>query len=151
MGNGWSADPKSDLEIAWKLATEAQGKESKSKFETFLCHWLMAQLYQFHDGDFGRSVAEARTAAEMVPNDPFSRADNAEMLARAGFADEAIVWLEDALRHDPKPVDFYFANLALAYYLAGRPDDAIAVFAEHKNPVGHANSGRGRGAVGQTR
>ena len=94
----------------------------------------MAQLYQFHNGDFERSVAEARIAAEMVPNDPFSRADNAEMLARAGAADEAIVWLEDALRHDPKPLDLYFANLALAYYLAGRPEDAIAVFTEHKIP-----------------
>ena len=134
IGKGWSADPKSDLEIAWKLATEAQGKESKSKFETFLCHWLMAQLYQLHNGDFERSIAEARIAAEMVPNDPFSRADNAEMLARAGHADEAIVWLEDALRHDPKPLDWYFSNLALAYYLAGRPEDAIAVFAEHKIP-----------------
>jgi hypothetical protein len=130
IGMGWSTDPKSDLEIAWKLATAAQGKESKSKFETFLCHWLMAQLYQLHNGDFERSVVEARIAAEMVPNDPFSRADNAEMLARAGFADEAIVWL----RHDPKPLDWYFSNLALAYYLVGRPQDAIAVLSEHKFP-----------------
>jgi adenylate cyclase len=134
IGMGWSTDPKRDLETAWELATEAQGEESKSKFETFLCHWLMAPLYQFHNGDFERSVVEARIAAEMVPNDPFSRADNAEVLARAGFADEAIVWLEDALRHDPKPLDWYFSNLALAYYLTGRSEDAIAVLSEHKLP-----------------
>jgi class 3 adenylate cyclase/TolB-like protein len=134
ISNGWSADPKSDLETAWKLATEAQGKESKSKFETFLCHWLMAQLYQYHDGDFVRSIEEAHIAAEMVPNDPFSRIDNAEMLARAGAVEEAVAWAEDALRHDPKPLDWYFVKLALAYYLAGRPQDAVTVLTEHKVP-----------------
>jgi TolB-like protein len=134
VGMGWTEDPKADLDKAWKLATEAQGKEDKSKLEIFLCHWLMTTLYQWHEGDFARSVAEAHAASDLVPNDPYSRADNAEMLARAGSPAEAITWLEQSLRQDAKPPDWYFANMALAYYLGGRPSDAAAALQGHDIP-----------------
>ena len=56
------------------------------------------------------------------------------MLARAGSPAEAIVWLEQSLRQHAKPPDWYFASMALAYYLGGRPADAVAVLQGHDVP-----------------
>ena len=41
----------------------------------------MAQLYQFHEGDFERSIVEAEAAAKLVPYDPLPTADLAFNLA----------------------------------------------------------------------
>jgi adenylate cyclase len=45
LNNGWGKDPGGDLERAWKLGTEAQAMENKSRLETWLGHWVMAFLY----------------------------------------------------------------------------------------------------------
>jgi adenylate cyclase len=127
-------DPWRDTELAWKLTKEAEAIPDKSRLETFLSRWLMASLYQFHEGDFERSVAEAEAAVKLVPNDPFSRADLALYLANAGRTDRAIEWLEEAIRRDASPMDWYFTNLGIAYYNAGRPADAVAQFQKMKAP-----------------
>ena len=124
--NGWSKDPGGDLERAWKLGTEAQAMENKSRLETWLGHWVMAFLYQWHDGDFARSVAEAEAVIKMVPYDARSRGDLAQYLANAGKTDEAVQWGKEAIRLDAKGPDWYHFNLGWAYYVGGRPKDALA-------------------------
>ena len=126
--HGWSKDPGGDVERAWKLATEAQAVETKSRVEIWLGHWVMAFLYQWHDGDFARSVVEAEAAIEMVPNDGHSLSDLAQFLANAGRTDEAIQWGREAIRLEPKGHDWYHYNLGWAYYVAGRPEQALAEF-----------------------
>ncbi len=63
-----SKDPAADIDAAWKLATEAQGDENRSKLETWLGHWLMTILYQWHEGDFAqvrrRGVCGDRTGSQ---------------------------------------------------------------------------------------
>jgi len=127
-------DPWRDTELAWKLAKEAEAIPDKSRLETFLSRWLMANLYQYHERDFERSVVEAEAAVKLVPYDAFSRADLAMFLANAGETDRAIDWLEEAIRRDASPMDWYFANLAIAYYNAGRPADAVTQFQKMKEP-----------------
>ncbi|MEK1890017.1 MAG: adenylate/guanylate cyclase domain-containing protein [Phyllobacterium sp.] len=123
--NDWSNDPWRDTELAWNVATDAAENSNKSQLETFLSHWIMAVLYQLHDGNFERSVVEAEKAVKLVPYDPLSHADLALYLANAGKADRAIEWLEEAIRRDASPLEWYFGNLAFAYYLADRPADAV--------------------------
>jgi adenylate cyclase len=130
----WSDDPWRNTEMAWKLAKEAEAIPDKSRLETFLNRWLMAQLYQYHDGDFERSVAEAEAAGKLAPHDAFARADLGLFLAAAGRSDRAIEWLEEAIRRDGNPMDWYFANLGVAYYSAGRAADAVAQFQKMKAP-----------------
>jgi tetratricopeptide (TPR) repeat protein len=132
--NDRTDDPWRDAELAWKLGKEAQAIQDKSLLETMLTHWAMAYLYYLHEGDFERSVVEAEAAARLVPNDPFTRADLAQFLTFAGRSERAIEWLEDAIRRDANPMQWYFGNLALAYYVANRPADAIAQFQKMKEP-----------------
>lgn len=131
--NEYTDDPWRDTELAWKLGQEAEAIQDKSLLETMLTHWAMAYLHSLH-GDFDRSAAEAHATARLVPNDSWTRADLAQFLIFAGETDLAIEWLEDAIRRDANPAQWYFGNLALAYYVAGRPAEAIEQLQKMKEP-----------------
>jgi tetratricopeptide (TPR) repeat protein len=123
-------DPGPDIDKAWRLANKASSAPSYSPFEAWLEHWLMAFLFQWHDNDFSRSVAEAHSAVELAPYDAFSRSDLSWILANAGHADEAIGWARFALQHDPNGPSRYHANLAWAYFVAGREREGINALGE---------------------
>jgi TolB-like protein/class 3 adenylate cyclase len=132
---GRSDNVQRDIETGWKLGTEAAALEHKSRFATWLNHWLMAFYFQLHGGDFERSVAEAEAAVQMVPYDAFVRGDLAALLANAGRTDQAIAWAQEATRRDPNmPEDFTYGSLAWAYYLANRPREALAELERMRNP-----------------
>ena len=127
-----SQDPRPDVEQAWRLANEALSIRPLSPLEDWLAHWLMAFLYQWHDNDFSRSVAEARAAVEMAPYDAYSRNDLSWILANAGYGGEAIAWARSGLDHDPNGPSRYSANLAWAYYVAGRDQEGVDALAERR-------------------
>ena len=79
-----------DTDQAWRLANEAVSTESHSRLEDWLIHWLMAFLYEWHDEDFSRSVAEARMAMQLAPYDPCSSSELSSVLANAEYEDEAV-------------------------------------------------------------
>jgi adenylate cyclase len=132
--NEFTDDPWRAAELGWKLAKEAEAIENKSRLESLLSHWCMAAFYYLHDGDFERSADEAEVAAKMVPNDSFTRADLAWYLIAAGRTQRAIDWLEESIRRDANPLDWYFGTLAVAYYFEGRADDAVTQFLKMKQP-----------------
>ncbi len=129
-----SDDPWRDTELAWKYGSAALQSPRKSQLEAFLSHWIMAFLYQYHEGDFERSITEAEIAVKLVPFDPFSHADLGQAISGAGKVDRGIEWLEEAIRRDASPLQWYFADLALAYYLADRPADAVDVALKMEHP-----------------
>lgn len=131
---GWSRHPEGDLDRAWQLGQEAALSAGNSRFDRWLTHWLLAKLTQWCKADYERSVAEARAAVELVPYDATSLADLAELMANAGRTDEAIAWLQEALRRDPMGPEWYVANLAWAYYLAGRHEDALRELQKMSRP-----------------
>ena len=94
----------------------------------------MAKLAQWCKGDFEISVAEARAAVRMAPYDATSRADLAELVANAGETGLAIEWLQESLRRDPKGPEWYKGNLAWAYYLDSRHEDALAELQKMTKP-----------------
>jgi tetratricopeptide (TPR) repeat protein len=106
---------------------------SPSRLEAWLGHWLMAFLYQWRDNDFSRSVAEARKAIDLAPYDPFSRSELSWVLANAGLADEAIAWARAGLEHDKNGPSRRQANLAWAYYMAGRDREASETLREKRD------------------
>jgi adenylate cyclase len=94
----------------------------------------MAVLYQWHDQDFERSIVEAKAAVQMVPYDAFSLAVLGNWLAAAGRTDEAIAWIEGALRRDPQGPPWWTGNLAWAYYLGGRYEDSLGEWHKMSKP-----------------
>lgn len=130
----WSDDPTGDMAIAWKLGTEAQAIERKSRLATWLGHWTMVYLYQWHKGDFERSVTEAEAAIALVPRDPLSLIDLSWFMANAGRLDKAIEWGEEALRLQPDGPEWMHSNMAWVYYLADRSAEALIELQKLSNP-----------------
>jgi DNA-binding SARP family transcriptional activator/TolB-like protein len=131
---GWSADPKRDLETAWQLGQEASLAVQRTREELWVSHWMMAKLAQWCKEDFERSIAEAKSAIKLNPYDSTSRADLAELMANAGKTQEAIEWLQDSIRRDAKGPEWYKANLAWAYYLAGHHEEALTELQKLNRP-----------------
>ena len=131
----WTKPSDPDIALAWQFGKEAEAAEDKSRLETWLCHWLMALLYQWHEEDFDRSVIEAEATVQIAPYDGFTRSVLASYLANAGRTDQAIEWAEEAIRRDPNSPDWWQGNLAWAYYLAGRYEDALVALQKMSEPL----------------
>jgi TolB-like protein len=129
---GVGEDPREDVERAWRQAQSAKTAPSQSHLATYLLHQLMAALYQYHDGDFTHSVDEAKAAIAMAPYETMPRAAVASSLANAGDVGEAIALAEFAVRNDPNPLPWYYSNLAWAYYVGQRYDDALKAVSRYK-------------------
>jgi TolB-like protein len=127
-----SKEPRQDVERAWRQAQSAKTAPSQSHLATYLLHQLMASLYQYHDGDFTHSVDEAKAAMAIAPYETLSRADLSYELANAGDASEAIAWAERAVSNDPNGPQWYHYNLAWAYYVGQRYDDALKAVSRYK-------------------
>ena len=134
-----SDDPWRDVELGWKLVKEAEVVGDKSRFETWLYHWMLAGYHQFHDADFERSANEAEATIKLVPNDPQALAFLSGVMAKAGRTDRAIEWAQQAIR-DPNALGYYHEQLGWAYYLAGRPADALPEFSKAQATWGQAAS-----------
>ncbi|RWO81003.1 BTAD domain-containing putative transcriptional regulator [Mesorhizobium sp.] len=129
-GNG---DRVRNLETACTLGREVETAPRKSRYEEWLSHWLSAKLAQWCEDDFPRSINEIEVAIDMAPYDASARADLAELLANAGKIETAIEWLQEAIRRDPRPPDWYHRNLAWAHYLDGRDDMALQALQSQRN------------------
>ena len=122
-----------NLKAACTLGREVEKAPRKTRYEEWLSHWLSAKLAQWCEEDFPRSIKEIDMAIAMAPHDASARADLAELLANAGEIETAIEWLQEAIRRDPKPPDWYHRNLAWAHYLDGRDDMALQALQSQRN------------------
>lgn len=74
------------------------------------------------------ALASARAAMVIDPEDPDNLAVLAHVLVLTGRADEAARTIEQALRLDPTPPDWYRQVAGLSYLLAGEPARAAEEF-----------------------
>lgn len=131
VGNG---DRDQNLRAACRLGREVARAPKKTRYEDWLSHWLTAKLAQWCDGDFQRSIVAIEAAIALAPYDASTRADMAELLANAGQLARSVEWLQEAIRRDPKPPDWYYRNLAWAYYLDGSLEMALQSLRSRQNP-----------------
>ncbi|MBA4098781.1 MAG: adenylate/guanylate cyclase domain-containing protein [Rhodospirillum sp.] len=131
---GWSDHPDRDLDEGWKLLEEAAAIPNRPRLVEWYLHYIRTPFLQWRNHDFGASVSEARAAFAIMPFDSWSLADLGGQLAQAGKTDEAIERIEDAIRRDPHPPDWYIGNLGWAHYLAGDYTNALKVLETMNDP-----------------
>jgi adenylate cyclase len=112
-------------EIAYKYGREAEDAKNKSRFLIWMSRRLMSNAYAWHGADFDRSLLEAEAAIDMAPYDTELRTSTSVYVANAGRVDEAIEWASWAVAHNFQKSPYAKGNLAWAYYLAGRADEAL--------------------------
>ena len=75
---------------------------------------------------YEQALAEMERVIALDPNEADGYAGLAEVLSRVGRPEEAIGMVEQALRRKPFVADGHLISVGIAYYLAGRPEEAIA-------------------------
>ena len=88
-------------------------------------HVILGYIYLWQK-QYEPALAEMERGIALDPNDAVSYTVLAETLSRVGRVEEAVGMVEQALRRKPIPVDQHLIFIGTAYYLAGRPAEAIA-------------------------
>lgn len=125
LGQSWARGygvMRSDLaEVADRIASTLE----RLGAEEFECHRLLgaARLYFFSDHE--RSLYHHDRAYELVPNDPRIVSQMGELYICLGRHEEAIEWIERALKLDPSEASRRIGYLAQAQFFARRYEDAL--------------------------
>ncbi|MHC4434130.1 MAG: adenylate/guanylate cyclase domain-containing protein [Planctomycetota bacterium] len=119
---GWVTSPEQRLERAFATATESVSLDPSLDFG----RWAMGATFMMA-GDHTSASEQFRVGLDLNPNEPNLLAGAAKSLAFQDAAPEAIEFGRRALRLNPHPPTWYFWNLGIAYYFAGRNEDVIAV------------------------
>jgi adenylate cyclase len=89
-------------------------------------HSVLGSLHSF-TGNFNAALAESERAIALNPSDAFAHAQRGSVLLWLGRIDDSIRANETARRFEPRLTNNGTFNLALAYLLAGRHAEAVAV------------------------
>jgi adenylate cyclase len=75
-----------------------------------------------------KAIAHYERAIDLNPNVAHSHAQLGVALNYVGRPEDAIVSFKKAIRLNPIPPSFYFANLGRSYRMVGRYEDSIATY-----------------------
>jgi adenylate cyclase len=88
-------------------------------------HMNLGYVYLWQK-QYEQALAEMERAIALDPNEAWSYAALAEVLSRVGRSEEAVGMAEQAQRRKSIVADEHLSFIGSAYYLAGRPEEAIA-------------------------
>ena len=119
--NGWKEQPEKLPQRALELALQAIGLDNDDPEG----HWNLGLIYLWrrqHD----LAIAAERRALHLNPNFASAHAGLGNVLHYTGRSSEAVEPLLTAMRLDPYYSEIWLHFLALAYFGAGRYEDAAA-------------------------
>jgi tetratricopeptide (TPR) repeat protein len=119
----WSPLPQ-NLDRAFELEQKALVLDPSLPF----AHVLLGWVFLWKDRQYEQAVAEAERAIALDPNNADSYIALAEILTCQGRSEEAIGWMQEAIRLNPRYPALYLRILGTAYYWTGRTEEAIAAF-----------------------
>ena len=98
-------------------------------------HRLLASIYMLRN-DFENAIAESQKSVDLAPNSAVANFISGMVLRNAGRYDDAIPFLEKAIRLDPITPVNYLNNLAWAYTSLAQYEKALPLWnkAIEKNP-----------------
>jgi adenylate cyclase len=119
----WSPAPQ-NLDRAFELEQRALTLDPSLPF----AHVLLGWVYLWKDRHYEQAIAEAERAIALDANNADSYMALAEILTYPGRSEEALGWMEKAMRLNPRYPALYLRILGTAYYWTGRTAEAIAAF-----------------------
>jgi adenylate cyclase len=93
-------------------------------------HVALGYVYLYQQ-QYEQAMAEMERAVALYPYDAVTYASVAEVLSRAGRAEEALQAAEQALRRKSGAVDLHLLPTGVAYTLAGRCEEALAFLKQY--------------------
>jgi adenylate cyclase len=91
-------------------------------------HWnhIFLGYISLYQQQYEQALAEMERGVTLAPTEAGSYAGLAEVLSRMGRSEDALEAAAQALRLKPFVVDAHLDSVGAAYYLAGRPEEALA-------------------------
>jgi TolB-like protein/class 3 adenylate cyclase/Flp pilus assembly protein TadD len=120
---GWIQDPRDAMRRAEERARRVLASPDVRAHASACV--LLARIYS-NLGRAEEALEAAERAIALNASDARALFQRGSMLLYIGRIDEAIKGLEAAKRFEPRPTLFWL-NLAVAYYVAGRYEDALAL------------------------
>ena len=127
---GWSDDPATSLERAFKLAHKSISLDDSEPTG----HAALSDVYLWRK-DYDRSIAEIEKAIALNPNDADLYTDLGDRLTWVGEAEQAVGHIEKAIRLNPNFPPIYLWHLGHAYFVAERYDESILTFHELRDRI----------------
>ena len=127
---GWSDDPATSLERAFKLAHKSISLDDSEPTG----HAALSDVYLWRK-DYDRSIAEIEKAIALNPNDADLYTDLGDRLTWVGEAEQAVGHIEKAIRLNPNFPPIYLCHLGHAYFVAERYDESILTFHELRDRI----------------
>lgn len=120
--------------VARKRAYEAASRAAQLNPRLGRSYSVLA-LLQMLDGEHRDAIDSARKAVEASPNDSEAHLNLAVVLIYAGLHEEALQEFEIVLRLNPKAPAYVHEYRALAHYLLGHDEEALAELARAPTEV----------------
>ncbi|MCZ4092345.1 adenylate/guanylate cyclase domain-containing protein [Sinorhizobium psoraleae] len=127
--HGYANAPADILDAALALAQKAVRLDAGDSG----CERLLALMHYFRR-DFELAERHYRRAYQLNPNDANTMVQMGGLLARRGRLVEAMQWIDEGLRLNPFPPQWYSVTLGNTLYILGRYDEAAAALKEQPNP-----------------
>jgi tetratricopeptide (TPR) repeat protein len=115
------------LDEGYRLSREAANRALAIDPEYAPAHAVLGYIAQAYDVDLATAARHYERALELAPTDPNILDAAADLARNLDRLDEAIALLEYAVARDPVNPSVH-NGLGLAYFFAGRLDEALASF-----------------------
>jgi adenylate cyclase len=140
-------DPRFASALAWKACTlgQAFGYEYRPRTRELIeqtmqlieqamsidandteCHRIMCRIALLQ-GQYAKSEHHLELALALNPNDPRLVVQRGINLIYLGDPENAIPWIEQAMRLDPFSAHRYYLDMVRALFMAKRPAEAVAI------------------------
>jgi adenylate cyclase len=120
---GFSKEPSESLKKAIELAKKASALDDKLPD----IHSFWNSIY-FIQKQHEKAIAEGEKAIELDPNNAWAHILQAQTMHFAGRFEESISLAKKAMRLSPYYPAWYLVFLGHSYYMAGRHNEALAVY-----------------------
>jgi adenylate cyclase len=123
LWSGWAEDPEAEIAEARRLARHAV----RADRDDAVAHYTYGTALAL-TGDLEGAMAEQRRALELNPNFAGAMGEMGRYLAFSGRHDEAVGYLDRAIRSSPGDAHLFlwFRDKAFAAFVIGRYDEAVA-------------------------
>ena len=119
-----------EAEAAWSLLSGLPEASTLPLQERWLLHLIRATVTPLATGDFEAAMRDAEEANRLVPFHPTLNIRLSVVAANAGYGARAAEWVRVGINPDRSPSDWQRDTLAWALLFDGRPEEALAEYAQ---------------------
>jgi DNA-binding winged helix-turn-helix (wHTH) protein/TolB-like protein len=127
---GPSKSSGDNAQAAWAILSDMPEASTLPLMERWHLFFVRASVTRLATGDFQAGMRDAEAAYSLVPHAMSRNVELAVIAADAGHGARAVEWVRGTINPDMRATEWQRDVLAWALLIDGRPEDALAEFAQ---------------------